>query len=301
MWHNGASIFKDGLVFSPAAYRTQTDEGGHEVCRAPFEHVLARDKFVWGVRRVSFEKKAYSTTTEMMRMLGFDVLPNPMMTADLDNLSGDGFTPSFRSFLPLVVETVRIPCIRMPACNSLSLSRRVSSSVNRSYLTLYYFRICRSLSPFPPRLFLFLLSVVAGTLRGRRPIPKCCRYLDLLAHYQVKRWLLGQPTLDGSLVMAQVEAGDGAVQTANMVRWGARVAGRGYTGGSCCCSPAVASVEGLREVRHKLKKKSNKSGGLSDRIVQYSRGCFSHGRDKRFVLSNSPYFLLRYLSCGNPV
>ncbi|CAM9122345.1 unnamed protein product [Ectocarpus sp. 8 AP-2014] len=43
------------------------------------------------------------------------------------------------------------------------------------------------------------------------------RYLDLLAHYQVKRWLLGQPTLDGSLVMAQVEAGDGAVQTANMV------------------------------------------------------------------------------------
>eukprot|EP00903_Cladosiphon_okamuranus_P006750 g6585.t1 len=43
------------------------------------------------------------------------------------------------------------------------------------------------------------------------------RYLDLLAHYQVKRWLAGQTPLDGSVVMAQVEAGDGAVQTANRV------------------------------------------------------------------------------------
>lgn len=45
-----------------------------------------------------------------------------------------------------------------------------------------------------------------------------CRYLDLLAHYQVKRWLAEQATLDGSTVMAQVEAGDGAVQAANRVR-----------------------------------------------------------------------------------
>lgn len=57
------------------------------------------------------------------------------------------------------------------------------------------------------------------------------RYLDLLAHYQVKRWLAGQTPLDGSVVMAQVEAGDGAVQTANRVRkgrdwdWSARKGG----------------------------------------------------------------------------
>eukprot|EP00752_Nemacystus_decipiens_P004584 g4184.t1 len=43
------------------------------------------------------------------------------------------------------------------------------------------------------------------------------RYLDLLAHYQVKRWLAGQTPLDGSVVMSQVEAGDGTVQTANRV------------------------------------------------------------------------------------
>ncbi|CAN0374798.1 unnamed protein product [Pylaiella littoralis] len=43
------------------------------------------------------------------------------------------------------------------------------------------------------------------------------RYLDLLAHYQIKRWLTGQATLEGSAVMGQVEAGDGTVQAANSV------------------------------------------------------------------------------------
>ena len=43
------------------------------------------------------------------------------------------------------------------------------------------------------------------------------RYLDLLTHYQVKRWLGGKETLAGSLIMSEVESGDGAVQTINRV------------------------------------------------------------------------------------
>lgn len=63
--------------------------------------------------------------------------PNSMMTVISGNLNGDGFTPSYLSFLPLVVETdgnacvsPMYPCARL--LSSLSLSRRVFAPVNRT-------------------------------------------------------------------------------------------------------------------------------------------------------------------------
>lgn len=49
-------------------------------------------------------------------------------------------------------------------------------------------------------------------------LPSCRRFLDLLAHYQIKRWLAGEETLTGPSVMMEISAGDGAVQIANRVR-----------------------------------------------------------------------------------
>ncbi|CAN0031351.1 unnamed protein product, partial [Choristocarpus tenellus] len=43
------------------------------------------------------------------------------------------------------------------------------------------------------------------------------RYLDLLSHYQVKRWARGEGVMEGNQVTATVERGEGAVQTANGV------------------------------------------------------------------------------------
>lgn len=45
----------------------------------------------------------------------------------------------------------------------------------------------------------------------------CLRFGDLVTHFQVKRWLHGQPMQEASEVMTEIMAGEGAIQSANSV------------------------------------------------------------------------------------
>lgn len=45
------------------------------------------------------------------------------------------------------------------------------------------------------------------------------RFLDLLTHYQVKKWLHKEALLPGSEIMGEVATGEGTVHTANRVRY----------------------------------------------------------------------------------